>query len=125
MPRTKHSSRQTLQILLTLIYKDGCYGYQLAKDLGILETTVYGILKRLTEDGYVTAYWDVDGVEKPKLIPKLSFMVDDDDGSEDPPDKRGGARQCYQITPKGSKFALELQRKFGKSKKLGMKTQLG
>lgn len=121
MPRTKHSSRQTLQVLLALIHKDGCYGYQLAKELGILESTVYGILKRLSEDGYVTPYWDVDGVEKPKLVPQLSFMIDDDDddNSENPHNKRGGARLCYQITPEGSKFTLELQRRFGKSKKPG------
>jgi DNA-binding PadR family transcriptional regulator len=120
MPRTKHSSRETLKILLMLIYKDGCYGYQLAKDLDILETTTYGILKRLSKDGYVKPYWDVSGVEKPRLMPTPSYLLDDaheDTIDEETKNKRGGARQCYQITPAGSKFTLELQRKFGKSKK--------
>lgn len=121
MPRTKYSSRQSLRILMTLIIKDGCHGRQLAKDLGLKETTVYGILKRLKKDRYVTTYWDVEGVEKPKLeqvslaiLPSYLQAFDDE---EDEAKGKGAPRLLYRITVEGIKFTNKLQKTFGKRRK--------
>jgi DNA-binding PadR family transcriptional regulator len=107
---------------MTLIIKDGCHGRQLAKDLGLKETTVYGILKRLKKDKYVTAYWDVEGVEKPKfekasLATLPSYLQAFDEDEQDEAKGRGAPRLLYRITVEGIKFTNKLQKTFGKPRK--------
>jgi hypothetical protein len=112
MPRTKHSSAQTLKVLLALILRDGLYGWQLSKQTGVNEKTVYGILKRLERDALVEDFWNVPGVEKPRLAAPPSYLEDEEEAENTA--KKGAAQRRYKLTPKGAKFTLELQRTFGK-----------
>lgn len=42
-----------IQVLRSLEEKDECYGYEIRCDTGILSGTLYPILHRLEEEGYV------------------------------------------------------------------------
>lgn len=117
MPRKRHSSSETLRILSRLSLRDDNYGWQLAKETGLPETTIYGILKRLNEDGYVTSYWDVEGVEKPTashLPSYLQPLEGEENGTENP--RKGAARQCFSITREGILFTKALRQRLTKEK---------
>lgn len=114
MPRTKHSSAQTIKILTTLMSEDDTYGWQLSKELGLKETTVYGILKRLKRDNLVVSYYDVEGVDKPKRITLPMNVTVDKQENEEPSNLKGAVRQRHQLTPEGIRFTNELRKSFGK-----------
>lgn len=46
--------------VLSMVYKKDCYGYELvneiSKNIVISEGTIYPLLKRLKDEGYVTTY---------------------------------------------------------------------
>jgi hypothetical protein len=117
MPRTRHSSPHTLRVLAFLSLQDDTYGWQLAKETNLPETTVYGILKRLKEDGYVTTYWDIEGVEKPATSHLPSYLQPLDEGESCTASPRKGAtRQCFRITGEGILFTKVLRERLAKRK---------
>jgi PadR family transcriptional regulator, regulatory protein PadR len=62
MARVRRPSPQTVAVLLTIAEDpDGwCHGYDLCREVGLKAGTVYPILIRLAERGYVEASWEQD-----------------------------------------------------------------
>jgi PadR family transcriptional regulator, regulatory protein PadR len=62
MTRVRRPSRQTVAVLDALAAKasDWSYGYDLCRALGLKAGTVYPILIRLAERGYVETAWEQD-----------------------------------------------------------------
>lgn len=80
MTRERAPSKSTLLILSELC-SDAAYGYALMKATGLKSGTLYPILMRLTDRGYLTSSW-----EQPETQGR-------------PP------RQMYKLTPKGQAYA--------------------
>ncbi|MGL4609024.1 MAG: hypothetical protein ACRCYY_04975 [Trueperaceae bacterium] len=115
MSRTKHSSQQSLKVLQALMLRDGLYGRHLAKSLGINEKTIYGILKRLEADEFVEAYWDVPGVNKPRLASPPRYLEDEE--TKEVSMKKGAPQRRYKLTLRGATFTRDLHKTFGKGKR--------
>jgi PadR family transcriptional regulator, regulatory protein PadR len=83
MAVARKSSRQTIDLLATLMErpKTWQYGYQLSKDTGLLSGTLYPILMRLSDRGYLDHKW----------VPSADPGV--------PP------RHAYRLTAKGVAYA--------------------
>ena len=64
-----------LCVLATLFHKD-CYGYELvntiSKNIEIAEGTIYPLLKRLKDEGFVTTYLEESQEGPPRKYYKLS-----------------------------------------------------
>jgi len=82
MTRNRAPSKSTLNILTHLL-SQSYYGYALMKVSGLKSGTLYPILMRLTDRGYLTAKW-----EDPEILGR-------------PP------RQRYSLTVKGQTYARE------------------
>lgn len=82
MKRDRTPSKSTLLVLSKLSMTPR-YGYALMKETGLKSGTLYPILMRLTDRGYLTAKW------------------------EEPQSPGRPARQRYQLTPKGRAYAKE------------------
>ena len=82
MTRHRAPSKSTLLVLSKLSMAPQ-YGYALMKETGLKSGTLYPILMRLTDRGYLTAKW-----EEPQVPGRP-------------------ARQRYQLTPKGRAYATE------------------
>ena len=87
MKRRRRPSPQTLAVLCALAAKPErwTHGYDLCRSLDLKAGTVYPILIRLAERGYVMTAWE-----------------------EDPPKGRP-ARHLYRISPEGAEYARELR----------------
>ncbi len=76
--------------VLKLLEKRDWYGYELvseiSKTIAIAEGTIYPLLRRVKEDGYVTTYLK--------------------ESTEGPP------RKYYNLTPKGHEFCKQLEREW-------------
>jgi DNA-binding PadR family transcriptional regulator len=83
MAVARKSSRQTIDLLAALMEqpKTWQYGYQLSKDTGLLSGTLYPILMRLSDRGYLDHKW----------VPSADPGV--------PP------RHAYRLTAKGVAYA--------------------
>jgi PadR family transcriptional regulator, regulatory protein PadR len=59
MPRKPNSSRQTRSLLSTLLERPQSwrYGYDLSKATGLRSGTLYPLLMRLTEQGFLESRW--------------------------------------------------------------------
>jgi DNA-binding PadR family transcriptional regulator len=88
MKRFRRPSPQTLAVLRALAEESAewSYGYDLGRSLGLKAGTIYPILIRLNERGYVAATWE-----------------------SDPPPGRP-ARHLYRLTPTGVELIANLQR---------------
>lgn len=61
-------------LVLSLLEKENMYGYQMIKEISkesnnvfeLQEGTLYPILHRLEEKGFITSYWDETGTKKRK-----------------------------------------------------------
>ena len=85
MPRQPHSSAQTVRVLAELLEERRAwhYGYSLSQSTGLLSGTLYPILIRLAEEGWLETKW-----------------------SE--PDQPGRPpRHMYRLTAAGAKAAAE------------------
>ena len=80
MKRTRAPSRST-QLVLEHLWNGPQYGYGLIKATGLKSGTLYPILMRLTERGFLEAKW------------------------EDPPNDGRPARQTYELTSDGRDYA--------------------
>jgi DNA-binding PadR family transcriptional regulator len=116
MARKRHSSLQTLRVLTLLTLRAEGHGYLLAKETSIPESTIHGILKRLEQDEFVTSYWNVPGVDKPPANHLPQYLQPLEDETDEPPAKRGGARQCFIITREGILFTKKLREQLEQSK---------
>jgi PadR family transcriptional regulator PadR len=77
---------QTLQVLDALLDHGDRYGYELCKETGLTSGTVYPILHRLEQEGWVTSGW---------VLP-----VDDGFGSYE------RSRRYYRLTEVGGAEAV-------------------
>ena len=82
MKRQRPPSKSTL-LVLSLLTAGPEYGYSIIKSTGLKSGTLYPILMRLKEKGYISSDWQAS--ESPGRPP----------------------RQIYQITPKGRAFAAD------------------
>lgn len=84
------SSKQTLKLLAALTAKPTSwhYGYALSRETGLQSGTLYPILMRLEERGWLETQWEV-----PQVLPE----------------KRGGRppRHMYRLTSGGQAWAVE------------------
>ena len=85
MPRIPNTSRQTLQLLATLLETPTAWrhGYDLSKQTGLKSGTLYPVLMRLKDSGLLDADWE------------------ESDQPGRPP------RHIYRLTPTGIQFARE------------------
>jgi len=83
MSRTRRPSKSTC-LVLTQMLSGSQYGYALMKVTGLKSGTLYPILMRLTDRGFLTSNWEAP------LTPGR------------PP------RQSYSLTPKGRTYAHEV-----------------
>jgi len=80
MTRERAPSKSTL-LVLSQLYSGSEYGYALMKSTGLKSGTLYPILMRLTDRGYLSSKW------------------------EEPKDAGRPPRQTYKLTPKGQAYA--------------------
>ena len=64
MPRRPHTSPHTRAVLSALLssYPAQTYGYDLSKATDLKSGTLYPILQRLHEQGYLEAEWEPSGL---------------------------------------------------------------
>jgi PadR family transcriptional regulator, regulatory protein PadR len=60
MPRSRKPSPQTQNLFATMLKQPRAwhFGYQLSKETGLKSGTLYPILRRLRDDGYLISKWD-------------------------------------------------------------------
>lgn len=83
MTRNRAPSKSTRLVLSELCMQPQ-YGYALMKQTGLKSGTLYPILMRLTDRGWLTASW------------------------EESPNPGRPPRQCYQLTPRGRAYAKDV-----------------
>ena len=75
MTRTRRPSQSTLSVLKTLAQApDGLHGYAIIKETGLASGTLYPILMRLSERGWLERDWVIDALEPgpPRRFYKLT-----------------------------------------------------
>ena len=75
MPHKSNSSRQTRVILAALLDRS-CqwrHGYDLSKETGIKSGTLYPLLMRLCEQGFLDSMWQESG--RPGLPPRHAYRL--------------------------------------------------
>jgi PadR family transcriptional regulator PadR len=78
MPRTPHTSPQTLRLFEALM-KDPTtwrYGYDLNRETGLASGTLYPILMRLTEQSLLEAVWEPS--DQPGRPPRHTYRLTGD-----------------------------------------------
>lgn len=83
MTRHRAPSKSTL-LILSHLYTQSDYGYALMKATGLKSGTLYPILMRLKDRGFLTSHW------------------------EEPQNPGRPPRQSYQLTPKGHNYAKDV-----------------
>lgn len=77
MTRSRKPSNATMRILNCLVGNvDGLHGYGLMQDSGLASGTLYPILKRLSDRGWLVKKWDTpsDDSGPPRRIYKLTDL---------------------------------------------------
>ncbi len=99
MTRVRRPSRQTVAVLAALAAKasDWSHGYDLCRALGLKAGTVYPILIRLAERGYVETAWEQDAPQgrPPRHLYRLSAT-----GAEHVRELRGADAQHSSRRPR-------------------------
>ncbi len=87
MPRDRQPSKQMRLVLAALCaqVQQWRHGYDLMKETGLLSGTLYPLLMRMTDNGFVEAEW------------------------REPAQPGRPARHVYRLTAKGLALALELE----------------
>jgi DNA-binding PadR family transcriptional regulator len=87
MKRNRRPSRQTRAVLAALSADPTAwrYGYDLSKETGLASGTLYPLLMRLDQRGFLTARWE-------------------------PPREGRRARHVYRLTAAGLEYAAEAER---------------
>ncbi len=67
MARKRRPSEQTRQVLAALLGDPGGwrYGYELAKETGLASGTLYPVLMRLADRGYLETRWKTSSAGRP------------------------------------------------------------
>lgn len=91
MPHRKFSSVQTVAVLDAFFDRDSLdwrtlYGYAVVNETGLLQGTVYQILKRLERAGFLEAHWDLS------------------------PTGKGPPRRVYELTASGRELLIKRRR---------------
>jgi PadR family transcriptional regulator PadR len=75
MPRPPNVSLQTLRVLAQLLKRrnDWHYGYALARETGLQSGTLYPILIRLAEQGWLETKWTEPG--RPGVPPRHTYRL--------------------------------------------------
>jgi PadR family transcriptional regulator PadR len=60
MTRIRRPSQQTMEVMMAIAQRDGswAYGYDIARETGLKSGSLYPILARLAELGWLTATWE-------------------------------------------------------------------
>jgi PadR family transcriptional regulator, regulatory protein PadR len=75
MPRKPNNSRQTRVLLAALLDRSQTwrYGYDLSKETGLRSGTLYPLLMRLSEQGFLESRWQE--TERPGLPPRHVYRL--------------------------------------------------
>ena len=75
MPRKPNSSRQTRALLAALLgrYRMWRHGYDLSNETGLRSGTLYPLLIRLSEQGFLESRWQ--DAERPGLPPRHVYRL--------------------------------------------------
>lgn len=74
MPRRPHSSPQTLAVLSALLASSGWrHGVSLSQETGLKPGTLYPLLLRLSESGYLDSEWQPP--ERPGRPPRHAYRL--------------------------------------------------
>src|SRR5215468_3305801 len=75
MPRKSNTSRQTRTLLAAFLDRLGAWrhGYELSKETGLRSGTLYPLLMRLSEQGFLEARWQE--AERPGLPPRHVYRL--------------------------------------------------
>jgi PadR family transcriptional regulator, regulatory protein PadR len=75
MPRKPNNSRQTRVLLAALLNRSQTwrYGYDLSKETGLRSGTLYPLLMRLSEQGFLESRWQE--TERPGLPPRHVYRL--------------------------------------------------
>jgi PadR family transcriptional regulator len=75
MPRRPNSSRQTRALLAALLERSQAWrhGYELSKETGLRSGTLYPLLMRLSEQGFLEQRWQE--AERPGLPPRHAYRL--------------------------------------------------
>jgi DNA-binding PadR family transcriptional regulator len=75
MPRKPNSSRQTRALLAAFLERSQTWrhGYDLAKETGLKSGTLYPLLMRLSEQGFLESRWQE--AERPGLPPRHVYRL--------------------------------------------------
>lgn len=75
MKRIRKPSRQTEQLLAALLSRpsEWRYGYDLTKELGLQSGTLYPLLMRLSDQGFLDAEWHA--AERPGRPPRHAYRL--------------------------------------------------
>ena len=75
MPRRRHSSVQAARVFLAFREKpmEWHYGYDLLRRTGLASGTLYPLLMRLHEAGYLDARWEQ--AETPSRLPRHGYRL--------------------------------------------------
>lgn len=78
MPRTPHTSPQTLQLFSALLKDPSAwrYGYDLSRETGLASGTLYPILIRLSEQALLEAGWEPS--DQPGRPPRHTYRLTGD-----------------------------------------------
>ena len=75
MPRKPNTSRQTRALLAVLLERAQTWrhGYDLSKETGLKSGTLYPLLDRLSDQGFLEARWQE--AERPGLPPRHAYRL--------------------------------------------------
>jgi len=75
MARTPNSSPQTRKLLVAMLRRPRKwhYGYELSKDTGLTSGTLYPLLMRLNDQGFLESRWQEP--ERPGKPPRHSYRL--------------------------------------------------
>ena len=75
MPRKPNTSRQTRALLAVLLERAQTWrhGYDLSKETGLKSGTLYPLLVRLSDQGFLEARWQE--AERPGLPPRHAYRL--------------------------------------------------
>lgn len=75
MPRKPNTSPQTRRLLAALLERplSWRYGYDLSKETGLKSGTLYPLLMRLTEQGFLMSRWEE--AERPGRPPRHAYRL--------------------------------------------------
>ncbi len=100
MPRLPHTSKQAIVLLWAMLQSpdDWQHGYALLQATGLKSGTLYPLLIRLADDGFLESHWAIEeGNAKPRRLYRLTAS-----GRALANERLARLAQTDQATPKGT-----------------------